>query len=85
MVNEQHGEHVEVKTTRGCVHDHLGIAFRFVDRKVKIDRVEHILNMPKEFPVKFKEMNGNITPAGMDLFSKDLNKKLSEEMKAVFH
>ena len=33
----------------------------------------------KEFPVKFKEVNGNITPAGVDLFSEDLSKKSRNE------
>ena len=85
-LNEQCGEHSEVKTTRGCAHDHLGITFGFADKKVKIDVVKCALNVSlKEFPVKFKEANGNITPAGVDVFSKDLSNKLSEEMKIVFH
>ena len=73
------------KATRGYTHNCLGIAFGFVDRKVKINMVECILNVSKEFPVKFKEMNGNIASAGVDLFSEDLSKKLSEEMKTTFH
>ena len=69
-LNEEQGEHTEMKATRGCMHDHLGIAFGFVDGKVKINMVEHISNMSKEFPVKFKEMNRNNAPAGVDLLTK---------------
>ena len=56
-----------------------------LDRKVKINMVKHILKLSKEFPVKFKEANGNIVPAGVDLFGEDSSKKLSEEMKTIFH
>ena len=55
------------ESNKGCVHDYLGITFRFIDEKVKIDVVEFIPNMLREFPAKFKEVNGNV----MDLFSKD--------------
>ena len=66
------------------MHNHLGITFRFADGNVKIDMVKCIPNMSKEFPVKFKEVNGNIAPAGVDLFEKDLSKKLRKEMKTIF-
>ena len=65
--------------------DHPGMMFRFRDRKVEMDMVEHIENMMKEFPIKFKEINENVTPAGVDLFSKDLSEKLNEEMRTIFH
>ena len=55
---------MEVKATRGCAHDCLGIIFRFVDQKARIDVVKCISNVSKEFPVKFKEVNLNIMPAG---------------------
>ena len=52
---------------------------------MKIDVVECVSNVSKAFPVKFKEVNGNVVPAGVVLFDKDLSKKLGEEMKTVFH
>ena len=41
--------------------------------------------MLKEFPIKFKETNEKMTPAEVDLFSKDLSKKLNKEMRTIFH
>ena len=59
--------------------------FRFKDGKVKINMIEHIKNVTKEFPVKFKEILENMTPAGVDPFSRDTSKKLNKEMKTTFH
>ena len=70
---------------RGKQHDCSGMIFRFRDGKVEMDMVEHVKNMLKEFPVKFKEINKNVTPAGVDLFSKDASKKLNKEMRTIFH
>ena len=84
---EQCGEHTKVKATRHCAHnclgitfanDCLGITFEFIEQKVKIDVFECTVNMLKKFPVKIEEVNKNIVPAGVDLFSEDSNKKLSE-------
>ena len=61
------------------------MTFRFKDGKVKIDMIECIKNVTKEFPVKFKETLENMTPAGVDPFSGDTSKKLNEEMKTTFH
>ena len=55
-LNEQCGEHGEVKATRGNEHNCLGMMFRFKDGKVEIDMIECIKNVTKEFPVKFKEV-----------------------------
>ena len=85
-LNEQCGECDKAKATRGnAVHDHLGMTFRFKDGKVEIDTIECVINMLKEFPVKFKEMLENVTPTGMDLFGEDNSKKLNMEMKTTFH
>ena len=74
-----------MKATRGNVHDCLGMTFRFKDGKAKIDMLECLKNVLKEFSIKSKEMNMNMAPAGVDSFIKDLSKKLSREMKGVFH
>ena len=52
---------------------------------MKIDMIQHILNVSNEFPVKCMEVNGNIVPEGVDLFGKDSSEKLSKEMKTMFH
>ena len=61
------------------------MTFRFKDGKVKINMIECTKNMMKEFPVKFKEIVENMTPAGMDPFSGDTSKKLNKEMRTIFH
>ena len=83
-LNKQHRECGRVKATRGNKHDCLGMTFRFRDRKVEMDVVECIENVLKEFPVEFKEINENTTPAGVDTFREDLSKKLNKEMRTIF-
>ena len=48
-LNEQHGKCGEVMATRENEHDCLGMTFRFKDRKVKIDMIEHIKNVTNRF------------------------------------
>ena len=47
--------------------------------------VECVKNLTKEILIKFKETNENVTPAGVDSFSEDPRKKLSDEMKTLIH
>ena len=72
-LNQQHGEHGEVKATRGNAHDHSGMIFRFKDGKVEIDMVECVKSMLKEFLVKFTEMVENATPAGVEAKQRNEN------------
>ena len=44
-----------------------------------------MINVPKEFPVKFREMLENIMPAGVDLFREDNSEKMNKEMRTMFH
>ena len=74
-----------MKATRGNVHNHLGMIFRFKDSKVEVDMVECVKNMLKEFLVNFREIVENMTPAGVDPFNGDTSKKLNEEMRTMFH
>ena len=46
---------------------------------------EYLKNMLEEFPIKFKETSESLAPAGVDPFGEDLSKKLSKEMKTIFH
>ena len=59
--------------------------FEFRNGKAEMDVTDCAKNVLEEFPIKFKEMTKNITPAGVDSFGEDLSKKSSEEMKKVFH
>ena len=86
-LNKKCGAHDEVKAIGGNEHNCPGMTFEFdVDaREVKIDTREHIKNMLKEFPVKFHNECRNIMPSGVSFFDKDNSKKLTKEMKTVFH
>ena len=84
-LNEQCGKCGEVKATGGDKHDHLRMTFGFKNSEFKMDMIECIGNVTKEFPIKFKEIPENMTPAGVDPFSRDTSKKLNEEMKTMFH
>ena len=53
--------------------------------KVKIDMTECVKNVVDKFPIKFEEIWENMTPAGVDLFSRDTSEKLNEEMRTIFH
>ena len=78
-LNEKYGEHMEVKATCGNKHEYLGMTFIFEKRKVKINIVDYIEKMLEEFPVKFKPETTGITPAGVDMFEVDNNKKLDNK------
>ena len=89
-LNEMYGEYGEVKSTRGDVHDYLGMKFAFDRNKqeVKIDMCDCVNDMVDEFPVKFnskREGNAPTTAATTALFEEDLSKKLSESERETFH
>ncbi len=50
-LNKMYGAHGKVKTTRGKVHDYLGMVFDFSEEgKVKVDMCDYIANMVDDFP-----------------------------------
>ena len=62
------------------------MTFRFGNGEVKIDMVDYIEEMLKDFPVKFSK-NVEKTPAaaGIDLFKEDTSKKLDMKQREQFH
>ena len=66
-----YGQHGEVKAIRGNIHDYLGMTFRFRNGEVKIDMVDYIEEMLKDFAVKFsRNVEKTPTAAGIDLLRK---------------
>ena len=62
------------------------MTFHFGYGEVKIDMVDYIEDMLREFPVKFNDANGTVpAAAGIDLFKEDLSKKLNEKEREQFH
>jgi hypothetical protein len=83
-LNKTYGKHGKVTTTRGKIHDYLGMTFDFSEKKkVKVDMIKYMEAMVGDFSNKFKTNDTAPTPAAEDLFtegeSKDLDTKRAEE------
>jgi hypothetical protein len=83
-LNHMYGSHGKVTTTRGKIHDYLGMTFDFSEEgKVKIDMIDYMESMVDDFSAKFKKSDIAPSPAAEDLFaegeSSDLDKQQSEE------
>ena len=65
-----YGGYGEVKSTRGKIHDYLGMTFDFSEKgKVKIDMIDYMSSMVDDFSVDFKPGDTAPTPAAPDLFA----------------
>jgi hypothetical protein len=86
-LNKMYGSYGEVKTTRGKVHDYLGMTFDFsTEGKVIIDMIDYIKNMVDEFSVKLGADDVAPDPAASDLFQyKEESKSLDKDRAAEFH
>ena len=70
---------------RGNIHDYLGMIFEFGNSKIKLNKVDYVKGMLKDFPLKFKKDDRAVNPAAMDMFKQDSSKKLSKEQAEHFH
>ncbi|MGC8537318.1 MAG: Ty1/Copia family ribonuclease HI, partial [Rhizomicrobium sp.] len=85
-LNKMYGAHGEVKTTRGKVHDYLGMVFDFSQEgQVKVDLVDYISNMVEEFPMNLKPTDTAPTPASENLFAEGDGPKLDKDKAEFFH
>jgi hypothetical protein len=86
-LNKTYGSLGEVKTTRGPIHDYLGMIFDYSEKGiVKIDMCDYVKGMLDDFPIKFDAKDTQPTPAADDLFDKgDESKLLSKEQAEDFH
>lgn len=84
-LNQKCGKHGEVKTTRGNKHDHLGMTFEHGNGEVKVDMIECVEAMLKEFPLQFGKNGKSMTLATTEMFGEDTSKKLKEKEREVFH
>ena len=63
-LNKMHGTHGEVKSTRGTVHDYLGMTFDLSEKwKVKVDMIDYMAAMVDDFSTKFKPDDTAQNPA----------------------
>jgi hypothetical protein len=85
-LNKMYGTHGKVKSTRGKVHDYLGMTFDYSqDGKVVIDMSDYIIAMIEDFPYKLKPTDVAPTPAADDLFAAGDSEKLNKEQQELFH
>src|SRR5210317_557039 len=84
-LNKKYGEHGGVTATRGDTHDYLGMTFEFINGEVKVNMIEYVENMLKEFWIKFKKGETAVNPAGVDMFKQDNSKKLNDQETKLFH
>ena len=83
----KYGEHGKVKSTRGKVHEFLGMTLDFRTKgKMIVDMTKYMKNMYEDFEKKYV-LNGTMsTPAGSDLFvHDDTSPKLDAAMREDFH
>lgn len=85
-LNEMYGKHGPVTTTRGDVHDYLGMTFDFSTKgKVKIDMIDYMERMVDDFSTKFKPSDTAPSPAAEDLFAAGDGEALEEQRAKEFH
>ena len=81
-----YGSHGKVTTTRGDIHDYLGMTFDFSQKgKVMIDMIAYMEAMVDDFPTEFKPSETATSPAAEDLFAEGEGKDLENQRSEVFH
>jgi hypothetical protein len=85
-LNHMYGSHGKVTTTRGNIHDYLGMTFDFSQKgKVMIDMIAYMEAMVDDFPTEFKPSDTATSPAAEDLFAEGEGKDLEKQRSEVFH
>ena len=85
-LNELYGEFGEMKSTRGKIHDYLGMTLDFsVKGKVKIDMRKYVANMLESFRESFELTTTADTPAAGNLFEAGSGEELDREQREMFH
>ena len=62
-----------------------GMTLKFNDGQAITDMMPCLGKATEDFPVKFRNNHGAMTPAGVDMFEEDQLTKLDEEFKGIFH
>ena len=85
-LNNKYGEYGEITSTRGKVHEYLGMKIIFKDDgSVEIDMKDYVNEMLQEFPIKFKSEGKYTFPASATMFSKDTSRTLEKSRSELFH
>lgn len=85
-LNRNYGGLKKVTSTRGKVHDYLGMTFDFsVKGKVKIKMDDYVEKMINSFPEKLKSTDIQSTPASNDLFLEGQSRDLPLKKAKDYH
>jgi hypothetical protein len=85
-LNRTYGKHGEVKSTRGKVHDFLGMTFDFREKgKLKVKMLDYVDSMIKESPFRMSKCDVDKTPAAQNLFEEGNGPKIDAKRKEAFH
>ena len=81
-LNEQYGEIGEVKSTRGKIHEYLGMTLDFsTPGELVVDMSDYIGRMIEDFSIELTKKDVAKTPAAPDFFDASKGDTLEEEMK----
>lgn len=61
------------------------MTFEYTNGEVKVDMIDYIEGMLKEFLLKLRNNDNTLNPARMDMFNEDNSKKLNEAQRETFH
>ena len=85
-LNKIYGKHGAVEVHRGKKHDYLGMVFDFTnDGEVKIDMVDYVTSMVKDFPESMTDKDVAGTPALEGLFDVGTGEKIDKQRAESFH
>ena len=86
-LEEKYDEHGKVKSTRGKLHEFLGMTLDFCTKgKMRVDMSKYMSKMYKDFESKYTLNDTNLLPAANNLFANDRSSpKLDDNMKQDFH
>ena len=85
FLNKKYGQHGKVESTRGNVHEYLGMKLRFEKGKLEVDMIDYVVGMLDEFPVKFKAKESVANPATSDMFDVGEEKYVDTVERELFH
>jgi hypothetical protein len=85
-LNTKYGEHGKVTSTRGKVHDYLGMQLDYSKKgQLDICMKKYVQSMIEEFPIKMGPKDVARTPAADSLFNYGTGAKLDAKRSEIFH
>ena len=85
-LNRNYGKLKRVTSSRGDVHEFLGMTIDFTEKgKVKFRMDKYVERMLEEFPMKFKSTDTAMTPASNNLFEVGNSKPLGKDEAEAYH